>query len=161
MSSISSQYYISQPIISKLKLLHILDVILTSTNPVEITGIPFSQILQAYSDGVWEILCTEILKYYESAHECVIYACIQDCRRDQTTFEENWCNVHEDLLNRIRYGGHEHLYKHHSENRFDNLYLHLEKGETPLAEPLPLQHILDSCSAAFLVLTATNPQTNL
>ena len=129
---------------------------LTSSNPEGLTSVPFEQLLQAYSDGLLTILQTSLLNYYDCSHECVINVCIGECLRAQPEFEENWRNVHEDLLNRIRYGDHEHLYQYYSSNRFDNLYLHMEQGgQSQTTDPLPLQKILDDCSAAFLALTSS------
>lgn len=163
MSFISSQY-LSQTVISKLKLLHKLDVMLTSSNPAGLTSVPFEQLLQAYSDSILEMLHTDLLNYYDCSHECVINVCMGECIRAQPEFEENWRNVHEDLLNRIRYGDHEHLYQYYSSNRFDNLYLHMEQVcQSPITQttdPLPLQQILDNCSAAFLALTTSGPDNN-
>lgn len=114
--------YLSEAIILKLQQLQQLDALLSVTVPASVTPISFNSIRQAYQEIIDSIIYINLPNYLDTAHECVIYVCIAKCREQASANAlENLGNVHEDLLNRIRYGLHLHLYEYRSADRFDNM----------------------------------------
>ena len=110
-----SRQYLSEAIILKLQQLQSLDTMLTAPVPASVTPISFNSIRQAYHEIIDSILQVDLPNYFDSAHECVILVCLEKCREISTAdmtadTTENWLNVHEDLLNRIRFGQHLNLY---------------------------------------------------
>ena len=126
-----SRQYLSEAIILKLQQLQSLDTMLTAPVPASVTPISFNSIRQAYHEIIDSILQVDLPNYFDSAHECVILVCLEKCR-DMSTADttENWLNVHEDLLNRIRFGQHLNLYEYRSADRFDNMMAKMELEET-------------------------------
>jgi len=126
-----SRQYLSEAIILKLQQLQSLDAMLTAPVPASVTPISFNSIRQAYHEIIDSILTIDLPNYFDSAHECVILVCLEKCR-DMSTADttENWLNVHEDLLNRIRFGQHLNLYEYRSADRFDNMIAKMELEET-------------------------------
>ena len=115
----------------KLQQLQSLDTIMTEPVPVSVTPISFNSIRQAYHEIIDSILQIDLPNYFDSAHECVIHVCLEKCRERSTAGPiENWLNVHEDLLNRIRYGEHLNLYEYRSADRFDNMMAKMDLEET-------------------------------
>lgn len=123
--------YLSASIILKLQQLQKLDELLTAPVPSSVTPISFNSIRQEYHEIIDSILSVDLPNYFDSAHECVILVCIEKCYELSTAgTTENWLNVHEDLLNRIRFGEHMHLYEYRSADRFDNMMAKMDMEET-------------------------------
>ena len=126
-----SRQYLSEAIILKLQQLLSLDTILTTPVPASVTPISFNSIRQAYHEIIESILQVDLPHYFDSAHECVIFVCLEKCREMSTAdTTDNWLNVHEDLLNQIRFGQHLNLYEYRSADRFDNMMAKMDLEET-------------------------------
>lgn len=150
--------FVSPAIIHKLVQMQQLDVILTTAVPATVTPISFNSIRQAYHEILESIVRDDLPHFYESSWECVVISCVQSVlasypeEGSSPSCEYNWSNVCEDMLNRIRFGEHMHLYQYRSGDRFDNLTAQMELDETKedpedVSRPLATQ-ILSSTAAA-------------
>lgn len=150
--------FVSPAIIHKLVQMQQLDVILTTAVPATVTPISFNSIRQAYHEILESIVRDDLPHFYESSWECVVISCVQSVlasypeEGSSPSCEYNWSNVCEDMLNRIRFGEHMHLYQYRSGDRFDNLTAQMELDETKedpedVGRPLATQ-ILSSTAAA-------------
>ena len=156
MTFITDQF-VSPAIVYKLVQMQQLDVMLTAKVPTSVTPISFNSIRQAYQEILESIVRDDLPHHYESSYECVIICCVQSGVTSYPgSCEYNWYNVCEDMLNRIRFGKHTHMYAYRSGDRFDNLTAQMELEETK-EDP----EYMVSSATATVHLIAIEPIGNL